>query len=1089
MNKNTSRANRANFFVALLGGASIGALASSGAYAAAAAGGGEVVSEVTITGSLIAGAPAVGVPVTQLSGDDFIETGALNVLELLESQPALIIPPTNSPAFGAGTLHFANNVQIHGLGVGDTLMMVDGRRWPLQGYDGERVDPAIIPQIAVDRVDVLTAGASATYGADATAGVVNIILRRGYDGAQSFVRTGGAFGAGSWPGGGNFSVTFAQLYGRSWDTGNITVSYEHQRVSKVEGDELPWYTWNFSESGFKGFDFTQISMSEPGIVSTGRTKAPSSVTVPARLSPDRQGGIYCGNCYTLPDGIGWDYGDQDPAPATTWAAIIGNPGVKPENIRNPWHDGWSRPMMEANAATLTFDEEIIDNLDVFGMSLGSVSLQVDGLYSNRRFKQEYPTDQGQGRENMSPIRNGYTVPTNNPYYPTGVPSGTDLRIHFNLGDEIDTPIVSGGQTNGRWLAGLNFDELPYGWHGNIFYTQTENFSYGYDRGGIIPNMASAALGNVVEIELDSPAGTLELVKPAGIPYLNPFCDSNVHKHCNSPLTINYMRGYRNQYLSSHFTEFGTVIDGPVFDLPAGPIQVALGYSYLTKNLRYYQEDNTNSEYAEQIVITGDYLYEVNNAFIAQANIPLVGGDMTLPLMESLDVELGYRRDWYDNLEKAVNTPKVAVNWGVGMGLTLRGSWGKSFRTPKGEEISKSGAGVQALNLLGGFESIDSTILECDGATPTPGTLTAVLNPTCDDTDPELFAPALISVSGPPVLTGPILEASGLAGGISTGIGPQRATQYNLGFNFTPGPDNFGGVLNGLTVDATYWHLDYKDLIGSTFRGEGPNDPLSFPFYIVIPNPTAPITDPSNADFYALVKALSAVPTRTSRAPDSEHQLNVKAIEVSLNGNIGLAELAGVDFSARWDFDVGDWGTFHVGAAGYYEHINRTKGAPEDPAWADPYQDLLTSGNKLKKVRYRAGWTDGTWNVVTFFNYYGHSAQDMNGLLMLPRCFYAEGSGPGSCYPGSPYYGPYEEFPLHSPANVLVDLQIGYNTGIMPANTYLQNINLSLSVTNLLDKTPPLGVHPLRSRGTGVAGYDRNYPDLTREISFTVTKVW
>lgn len=74
MNKNTSRANRANFFVALLGGASIGALASSGAYAAAAAGGGEVVSEVTITGSLIAGAPAVGVPVTQLSGDDFIET-------------------------------------------------------------------------------------------------------------------------------------------------------------------------------------------------------------------------------------------------------------------------------------------------------------------------------------------------------------------------------------------------------------------------------------------------------------------------------------------------------------------------------------------------------------------------------------------------------------------------------------------------------------------------------------------------------------------------------------------------------------------------------------------------------------------------------------------------------------------------------------------------------------------------------------------------------------------------------------------------------------------------------------------------------
>ena len=123
------------------------------------------------------------------------------------------------------------------------------------------------------------------------------------------------------------------------------------------------------------------------------------------------------------------------------------------------------------------------------------------------------------------------------------------------------------------------------------------------------------------------------------------------------------------------------------------------------------------------------------------------------------------------------------------------------------------------------------------------------------------------------------------------------------------------------------------------------------------------------------------------------------------------------------------------------------------------------------------------------NYTGHIEQDVNGAIVLPDCFHAVGGGPGGCYPGSPYYGPYAQFPLHSPATALVDLTFGYNTGDAPANEYLRNINIQFAVTNLMDKNPPLGVHPLRNRGTGVVAYDRNYNDLKREVSVSITKTW
>src|SRR5689334_11495107 len=197
-------------------GVSVVAMAAGGAAAWAqgqqVAQNEEVPETVLITGSLISGAVSVGVPVSSLRTVDFVETGQLSLTDVLKSVPALDIDAQASPTYGGGTLSFLQNVQIHSLGTGsgvETLLLVDGLRFPPQNYSNDTVNPSIIPQIALERMDVLTAGASAVYGSDATAGVINLILRRGYNGAmtQGSITTN--------PDVGYLAEQFSQLFGKS----------------------------------------------------------------------------------------------------------------------------------------------------------------------------------------------------------------------------------------------------------------------------------------------------------------------------------------------------------------------------------------------------------------------------------------------------------------------------------------------------------------------------------------------------------------------------------------------------------------------------------------------------------------------------------------------------------------------------------------------------------------------------------------------------------------------------------------------------------------------------------------------------------
>ena len=145
--------------------------------------------EVVITGSYIKGSGTdEATPVDVLNSDYIQKQGALTIGELTQKLAVSSGAENNPDSFTAGGTQGTSNVNLRGLGLTSTLVLVNGKRQTIAGAvanDGSVfVDTATIPMAALERVEILKEGATATYGSDAVAGVVNFILRDDFEGLE-----------------------------------------------------------------------------------------------------------------------------------------------------------------------------------------------------------------------------------------------------------------------------------------------------------------------------------------------------------------------------------------------------------------------------------------------------------------------------------------------------------------------------------------------------------------------------------------------------------------------------------------------------------------------------------------------------------------------------------------------------------------------------------------------------------------------------------------------------------------------------------------------------------------------------------------
>lgn len=224
--------------------------------------------EIVVTGTRIRGAAPAGSNVFTMDRADIEESGRSTVADVV-STLSQNFPGSQGEATQLGAsdsrrnVSFGSTVDLRGLGADATLTLVNGRRLAPAGF-GNFVDVSAIPVSAVQRVEILADGASATYGADAVAGVVNIILRDDFEGAETAVRYGGATE------GGPEDIGFSQLLGASWRGGSIMAGYEYRQRSDLLASER-WFTSDSDLRPYGGTNFSGTSSNPGNITRIGAT--------------------------------------------------------------------------------------------------------------------------------------------------------------------------------------------------------------------------------------------------------------------------------------------------------------------------------------------------------------------------------------------------------------------------------------------------------------------------------------------------------------------------------------------------------------------------------------------------------------------------------------------------------------------------------------------------------------------------------------------------------------------------------------------------------------------------------------------------
>jgi outer membrane cobalamin receptor len=139
------------------------------------------------------------------------------------------------PYQNLANFNYSDSANLRGFGSDSTLVLINGHRAPVTGLQNS-VDISAVPLPAIDRIEVVTDGASALYGSDAVGGVVNLILKNDYSGAESRAE----FGIPTE--GGGFSQKYGQLFGTTWEGGSALISYHYRDQQGIYGSQRNWYT-------------------------------------------------------------------------------------------------------------------------------------------------------------------------------------------------------------------------------------------------------------------------------------------------------------------------------------------------------------------------------------------------------------------------------------------------------------------------------------------------------------------------------------------------------------------------------------------------------------------------------------------------------------------------------------------------------------------------------------------------------------------------------------------------------------------------------------------------------------------------------
>jgi iron complex outermembrane receptor protein len=241
----------------------------------------EAIQKVEITGSSIKRIAVEGaLPVQRLSQEAIARTGATTVADLVQSLPAMQGFTIGAVAAGSNS-GGRTSASIHDIGESYTLVLLNGRRIAPQG-SGTSVNLNAIPMSAVERVEILTDGASALYGSDAIAGVINFILKKNVQGGTLEATYGGPEDKGGNAWNTNVTYGFGDL---DEDRFNVLVSYRHDEQSKLKATDRKFARSSYIPVSYGGKNYIYDRTSSSTAPANATVAFKDKNTLPITFSP------------------------------------------------------------------------------------------------------------------------------------------------------------------------------------------------------------------------------------------------------------------------------------------------------------------------------------------------------------------------------------------------------------------------------------------------------------------------------------------------------------------------------------------------------------------------------------------------------------------------------------------------------------------------------------------------------------------------------------------------------------------------------------------------------------------------------------
>ena len=214
----------------------------------------DVLDEVIVTGTSIRGVPPTGSNLISVSREDIETQGGANTPDLLASVPQLNSFNTAPSASLGGFGSFAPG--LRGLPANATLPLMNGHRLVAAAANETNPDYPLIPNLAIERVEIVADGASSIYGSDAVAGVVNFITRKNVSGVEASASYGVADDY--------YSGHVGALIGHGWDGGSLVAAYQYTETDNITGGDRDFRVQDFRPFG--GIDTRSTSCPSPNLL-------------------------------------------------------------------------------------------------------------------------------------------------------------------------------------------------------------------------------------------------------------------------------------------------------------------------------------------------------------------------------------------------------------------------------------------------------------------------------------------------------------------------------------------------------------------------------------------------------------------------------------------------------------------------------------------------------------------------------------------------------------------------------------------------------------------------------------------------------